>query len=84
MKFIVKSELIDETWNALGKKIEKNKIEIVINTFVRLLGNELKNLNNVKLDGFGTFVIKEKPICINGITKQSKRIKFNPSRNLKK
>lgn len=84
MKFIVKSELIDETWNALGKKIEKNKIEIVINTFVRLLGNELKNLNNVKLDGFGTFIIKEKPICINGIIQQSKRIKFNPSRNLKK
>lgn len=56
----------------------------MINTFVNLLGNELKNKNNVKLEGFGTFVIKEKTICINGISKQNKRIKFNPSRNLKK
>ena len=44
----------------LTKKIEKKKVENIINTFLNILGNKLKSTNNVKLDGFGTFAIKRK------------------------
>lgn len=53
--FIVKSELIDKTWNMIDKKIDKNKIECIVNVFIRAIGNEIKNNNNVKIDGLGTF-----------------------------
>lgn len=47
------------------------------------MGNKLKNTNNVKLDGFGTFIIKEKKINVDGSVQNNNYIKFNPSSKIK-
>lgn len=80
---VKKSDLIDETWNILDKNIEKKKVEKVINTFLNILGSKLKNTNNVKLNGFGTFSIREKTINVNGSALNNNYIKFNPSSKIK-
>jgi nucleoid DNA-binding protein len=47
------------------------------------LGNKLKSTNNVKLDGFGTFAIKEKTVNVNGLAQNNNYIKFKPSTKIK-
>ena len=47
------------------------------------MGNKLKNTNNVKLDGFGTFAIKEKTVNVNGLAQNNNYIKFKPSTKIK-
>ena len=59
------------------------KVENIINTFLNILGNKLKNTNNVKLDGFGTFAIKEKTVNVNGLAQNNNYIKFKPSTKIK-
>lgn len=87
---IVKSELIHETWKAVEDDIEKNKVENTINTFINILGNEIRNGNIVKIEGLGRFCpftkrTKGKNIC-NGIIQEipnAKYVRFIPSSKLK-
>lgn len=47
--------MINETWNNIGKNIEKNKVEQTINAFIKIIGSEIKNGNVVKIEGLGRF-----------------------------
>lgn len=87
---IVKSELIHETWKNVKKDIEKNKVEDIINTFINIVGNDIKHGNVVKIDGLGRFFSSEKRTKgknINNGTIQeipnAKYIHFIPSSKLK-
>lgn len=88
---IVKSELIDKTWNETDRNISKGKIEYIINTFINVISNELKKNNDIKIDGFGSFAVKVKPAYIGksvttGETAkipETKYINFKPSKKLK-
>lgn len=87
---IVKSELIHETWKNVKNDIEKNKVKDIINTFIDIVGNEIKNGNIVKIEGLGRFcpfVKKTKGQNIdNGIIQEipnAKYVRFIPSSKLK-
>lgn len=87
---IVKSELIHETWKTVETSIEKNKVEDTINTFINIIGNEIRNGNVVKIEGLGRFcpfIKKTKGKNINNGTIQeipnAKYIRFIPSSKLK-
>lgn len=87
---IVKSELIHKTWKAIEDDIEKNKVENTINTFINIIGNEIKNGHVVKIEGLGRFcplVKKTKGKNINNGSIQeipnAKYIRFIPSSKLK-
>ena len=89
MILIVKSELIHETWKTVDN-IEKSKVEDTINTFINIIGNEIKNGNLVKIEGLGRFcpfVKKTKGKNINNGTIQeipnAKYVRFIPSSKLK-
>lgn len=90
--FIVKSELINETWLATHKQIEKNKIEYIINIFIKIINRELKNNNEIKIEGLGTFspnTVKQTYIKKNVCGDKAKiipkkYINFKPSKKLKK
>lgn len=87
---IVKSELIHETWKTVEGNIEKNRVEDTINTFINIIGNEIKNGHVVKIEGLGRFcplVKKTKGKNINNGSIQeipnAKYIRFIPSSKLK-
>lgn len=87
---IVKSELIQETWKTVETSIEKNKVEDIINTFINIIGNEIRNGQVVKIEGLGRFcpfIKKTKGKNISNGTIQeipnAKYIRFIPSSKLK-
>lgn len=87
---IVKSELIQETWKTVEKNIEKNRVEETINTFINIIGNEIRNGHVVKIEGLGRFcpfIKKTKGKNISDGTIQeipnAKYIRFIPSSKLK-
>lgn len=87
---IVKSELIHETWKTVESNIEKNRVEDTINTFINIIGNEIRNGHVVKIQGLGRFCpftkkIKGKNISDGTIQEipNAKYIRFIPSSKLK-
>ncbi len=87
---IVKSELIQETWKTVEKNIEKNRVEETINTFINIIGNEIRNGHVVKIEGLGRFcpfIKKTKGKNISDGTIQeipnAKYVRFIPSSKLK-
>lgn len=87
---IVKSELIHETWKTVENNIEKNKVEDTINTFVNIIGKEIRNGHVVKIEGLGKFCLftkktKGKNISDGSIQEipNAKYIRFIPSSKLK-
>lgn len=87
---IVKSELIHKTWKTAETNIEKSKVEDIINTFINVIGNEIRNGNDVKIEGLGRFcpfVKKTKGKNIYDGTIQeipnAKYVRFIPSTKLK-
>lgn len=87
---IVKSELIHETWKNVKKDIEKNKVEDTINTFINIIGNEIRNGHVVKIEGLGRFCpfvknTKGKNISNGAIQEipNAKYVRFIPSSKLK-
>lgn len=87
---IVKSELIHETWKTVETNIEKNKVEETINTFINIIGNEIKNGNVVKIEGLGKFCPFDKNTkgknINNGkvqVIPHAKYVRFIPSSKLK-
>lgn len=88
---IVKSELIHETWKTIEKDIKKTKVEDTINTFINIIGNEIRNGHVVKIEGLGRFcpIIKNtkgKNISNGNIQEipNAKYIRFIPSSKLKR
>jgi nucleoid DNA-binding protein len=90
-KFIVKSELIHETWKSLGKEYKKNDVEIIINTFIKLIIEKIRDGFKIKIDGLGTFSTYLKNVYVkrNIDTGESnyipnvRCINFSPSKKLK-
>lgn len=87
---IIKSELIHKTWQTVEMNIEKTKVEETINTFINIIGNEIRNGHVVKIEGLGRFfpsTKKTKGKNINNGTIQeipnAKYIRFIPSSKLK-
>ena len=88
---IVKSELIDKTWKEIGKNIEKNKVNHIINTFITVIGNEIKSGSNIKIEGFGSFLLCTRNSYIgkdvnSGEIKEvpeTSYIRFKPSKKIK-
>lgn len=87
---IVKSELIHETWKTVESNIEKNRVEDTINTFINIIGNEIRSGYVVKIEGLGRFcpfTKKTKGKNINNGTIQeipnAKYVRFIPSSKLK-
>ena len=87
---IVKSELIYKTWKTVEENIEKTKVEATINTFINIIGDEIKNGNIVKIEGLGRFcpfIKKTKGKNINNGSIQeipaAKYVRFIPSSKLK-
>ncbi|MCI9216051.1 MAG: hypothetical protein HFG95_02975 [Dorea sp.] len=87
---MVKSELIHETWKTIGKDIDKNKVERTINTFINIVGNEIKKGQAVKIEGLGSFYPYYKTYIgkdvITGKPKKfenEKHIRFKPSSKIK-
>ena len=87
---IVKSELIHETWKTVESNIEKNRVEDTINTFINIIGNEIRNGHVVKIEGLGRFcpfIKKTKGKNISDGTIQeipnAKYVRFIPSSKLK-
>lgn len=88
---IVKSELINETWNSLDREYQKTDVEIIINTFINLITEKIKNGSKIKIEGLGTFSSYFKSVYVkkNIDTGESnyisnvKCIKFSPSKKLK-
>lgn len=90
MKKIVKSELIDETWKNLNGNIEKNKVDIIINAFIKIIGKEIKEGHIIKIEGLGKFCPYYKTYVGQDISTGKKRkfenekhIRFIPSSKLK-
>ena len=52
---IIKSELIHKTWQTVEMNIEKTKVEETINTFINIIGNEIRSGHVVKIEGLGRF-----------------------------
>lgn len=91
MKTIVKSELIDETWKSLNDKIEKRKVNSIINAFIKIVGREIKEGHIVKIEGLGKFCSHYKTYIGKDIStgekkkiENEKHIRFVPSSKLKK
>lgn len=87
---IIKSELIHKTWQTVEMNIEKTKIEEAINTFINIIGNEIRNGHMVKIEGLGRFCpftkkTKGKNISDGTIQEipNAKYIRFIPSSKLK-
>lgn len=76
---------------SLEKKYNKNDVEIIVNTFVKLIIEKIRNGFKIKIDGLGTFSSYLKNVYVkkNITTGESnyipnvKCINFSPSRKLK-
>lgn len=87
---IVKSELVDKTWQRTKEQFKKSDVDFIINTFLSTLVDEIKNGNNIKIEGFGTFSSYVRHAYIgknvNGIIDEipdTRYISFKPSKRLK-
>ena len=85
--------MIYETWKSLEKDYKKSDVEIIINTFIKLIITKIKNGFKLKIDGLGTFSSYFKNVSVNynnsmDITEKKiipnvKCIQFTPSKKLK-
>lgn len=88
---IVKSELINKTWDELNKDFKKYEVEKVVNTFLIQVENVLKNGEDIKIPGVGSFKHKFRNTNVgNNISKNNINVPvkqhyicFKPSKNLK-
>lgn len=89
-KYITKSDIINQIWNENIELYNKKDVESIINSFVKIVGNEIKNGLKVKIEGLGTFssYVRQTYIGknINGNVEKipdTRYISFKPSRKLK-
>lgn len=77
----------------MDKDYKKSDVEIIINTFIKLIITKIKNGFKIKIDGLGTFSSYFKNVSVNynkntGNTEKNiipnvKCIQFTPSKKLK-
>ena len=90
-KFITKTDIINEIWKENINIYTKKDIEFIINSFIKIIGDKIKNNINIKIDGFGTFSTYYKNVHISksidtGIENNIPAVKcisFKPSKKLK-
>ncbi len=80
---IVKSELIDKTWKNLEKDIEKSKIERTVNTFIQIVGSEIRNGHSVKIEGLGSFCLCCKKPYVGKDINTGKAVKIENARYIR-
>lgn len=87
---ITKSEIINQIWNENTKTYTKKDIEFIINSFIRIVQNEIRNDCKIKIEGFGTFSSYVRQAYIgkstNGNVEEipdTRYISFKPSKKLK-
>ena len=54
-EFITKTDVVNQIWNENIDKYTKRDIEFIINSFIRIVGEKIKNNFKVKIEGLGTF-----------------------------
>ena len=90
-KLITKTDIINQIWKENIDIYTKKDIEFIINSFIKIIGDKIKNNINIKIDGFGTFSTYYKNVNISksidtGIENNIpdvKCISFKPSKKLK-
>lgn len=90
-KLITKTDIINQIWKENIDIYTKKDIEFIINSFIKIIGDKIKNNINIKIDGFGTFSTYYKNVHISksidtGIENNIpdvKCISFKPSKKLK-
>ena len=91
-KLITKTDIINQIWKENIDIYTKKDIEFIINSFIKIIGDKIKNNINIKIDGFGTFSTYYKNVHISksidtGIENNIPAVKcisFKPSKKLKK
>ena len=90
-EFITKSDVVKQIWNENIDKYTKRDIEFIVNSFIKIVGEKIKNDLKVKIEGFGTFSTYYKRVNFNksfdnGVEESIpavKYISFKPSKKLK-
>ena len=90
-EFITKTDVVNQIWNENIDKYTKRDIEFIINSFIRIVGEKIKNNFKVKIEGLGTFSTYYREVRFNkssnnGIEENIpavKYISFKPSKKLK-
>ena len=90
-KLITKTDIINQIWKENIDIYTKKDIEFIINSFIKIIGDKIKNNINIKIDGFGTFSTYYKNVHISksidtGIENNIPAVKcisFKPSKKLK-
>lgn len=90
MKSITKSEIINRIWNDNIENFKKKDIEYIINSFIKIVEEEIKKGIKIKIEGFGTFssYIRRAYLgkSVNGNIEEipdTRYISFKPSKKLK-
>lgn len=91
MKAITKSEIINQIWNENMETFRKNDTAYIINSFIKIIREEIKKGEKVKIEGLGTFSssIRKSYIgknIVNGNIEEipsTRTISFKPSKKLK-
>lgn len=91
MKSIRKSDIIKCIWSKNSKYYSLKDVEYIVNTFIDIIGNELRAGSKVKIEGLGTFSTFFKKIHVKktldtGVEKDIHNVKcisFKPSKKLK-
>jgi len=92
MKIITKTDIVNQIWNENIDKYTKRDIEFIVNSFIKIIGDRIKNDFKVKIDGFGTFSTYYRNVNFNKSLSNNygkniplvKYISFKPSKKLKK
>lgn len=82
---------MNQIWNDNINKYTKKDIEIIVNSFIKIVGEKIKNDLKVKIDGLGTFSTYYRNVHFNKSSDSSieenipavKYISFKPSKKLK-
>lgn len=90
-EFITKTDVVNQIWNENIDKYTKRDIEFIINSFIRIVGEKIKNNFKVKIEGLGTFSTYYREVRFNKPSDNNieenipavKYISFKPSKKLK-
>lgn len=90
-KFITKTDVINQIWKENIDIYTKKDIEFIVNSFIKIISDRIKNNFKVKIEGLGTFstyyrkvhVSKSLDTGIENNIPAVKYISFKPSKKLK-
>ena len=90
-EFITKTDVVNQIWNENIDKYTKRDIEFIVNSFIRIVGNKIKNNFKVKIEGLGTFSTYYRNVHFNKSSNKGyednipavKYIRFKPSKKIK-